>query len=131
MIRRPPRSTRTDTLFPYTTLFRSRRRLEELWRVRRAGVEQPRGRRVYGQIFRPRRAPPDRDIEKGAARRGRGRYLMGLSFRHRRADAAARALRGTTPMVARACPVERLDGVPVAHGALDGGELPWHLRQET
>src|SRR3546814_5305295 len=25
MIRRPPRSTRTDTLFPYTTLFRSPR----------------------------------------------------------------------------------------------------------
>src|SRR3546814_17642317 len=25
MIRRPPRSTRTDTLFPYTTLFRSDR----------------------------------------------------------------------------------------------------------
>src|SRR3546814_3184141 len=32
MIRRPPRSTRTDTLFPYTTLFRSglRRLSEEL-----------------------------------------------------------------------------------------------------
>src|SRR3546814_12101721 len=28
MVRRPPRSTRTDTLFPYTTLFRSR------WRCR-------------------------------------------------------------------------------------------------
>src|SRR3546814_14621655 len=27
MIRRPPRSTRTDTLFPYTTLFRSRQQL--------------------------------------------------------------------------------------------------------
>src|SRR3546814_12903002 len=27
MIRRPPRSTRTDTLFPYTTLFRSTRML--------------------------------------------------------------------------------------------------------
>src|SRR3546814_3781498 len=27
MIRRPPRSTRTDTLFPYTTLFRSRANL--------------------------------------------------------------------------------------------------------
>src|SRR3546814_12941162 len=27
MIRRPPRSTRTDTLFPYTTLFRSRSNL--------------------------------------------------------------------------------------------------------
>src|SRR3546814_18644538 len=26
MVRRPPRSTRTDTLFPYTTLFRSRGR---------------------------------------------------------------------------------------------------------
>src|SRR3546814_6277447 len=25
MVRRPPRSTRTDTLFPYTTLFRSTR----------------------------------------------------------------------------------------------------------
>src|SRR3546814_16468653 len=40
MIRRPPRSTRTDTLFPYTTLFRSRRgeydqsRLS-LWRTAR------------------------------------------------------------------------------------------------
>src|SRR3546814_952370 len=29
MIRRPPRSTRTDTLFPYTTLFRSARQLPE------------------------------------------------------------------------------------------------------
>src|SRR3546814_7566300 len=28
MIRRPPRSTRTDTLFPYTTLFRSSRQRE-------------------------------------------------------------------------------------------------------
>src|SRR3546814_1093267 len=29
MIRRPPRSTRTDTLFPYTTLFRSRPRARQ------------------------------------------------------------------------------------------------------
>src|SRR3546814_5150366 len=29
MIRRPPRSTRTDTLFPYTTLFRSA--VDQLW----------------------------------------------------------------------------------------------------
>src|SRR3546814_17212221 len=28
MIRRPPRSTRTDTLFPYTTLFRSGRNMQ-------------------------------------------------------------------------------------------------------
>src|SRR3546814_16901404 len=32
MIRRPPRSTRTDTLFPYTTLFRSI--FVTLWRLR-------------------------------------------------------------------------------------------------
>src|SRR3546814_3056955 len=31
MIRRPPRSTRTDTLFPYTTLFRSRWRPACVW----------------------------------------------------------------------------------------------------
>src|SRR3546814_14823907 len=30
MIRRPPRSTRTDTLFPYTTLFRSGEVLESV-----------------------------------------------------------------------------------------------------
>src|SRR3546814_16500565 len=30
MIRRPPRSTRTDTLLPYTTLFRSRAEAEDL-----------------------------------------------------------------------------------------------------
>src|SRR3546814_13805864 len=30
MIRRPPRSTRTDTLFPYTTLFRSTKYTHQL-----------------------------------------------------------------------------------------------------
>src|SRR3546814_8079534 len=40
MIRRPPKSTRTDTLFPYTTLFRSRHRPGS-WLSRRnlAGVD--------------------------------------------------------------------------------------------
>src|SRR3546814_4457446 len=32
MIRRPPRSTRTDTLFPYTTLFRSQEKAVRLVR---------------------------------------------------------------------------------------------------
>src|SRR3546814_16609481 len=36
MIRRPPRSTRTDTLFPYTTLFRSRKRLSTRKRLSEA-----------------------------------------------------------------------------------------------
>src|SRR3546814_1384787 len=33
MIRRPPRSTRTDTLFPYTTLFRSDRLFGDDWQL--------------------------------------------------------------------------------------------------
>src|SRR3546814_2322788 len=49
MIRRPPRSTRTDTLFPYTTLFRSP------WRERRkgdaAGAES--GERVEQVVLDP------------------------------------------------------------------------------
>src|SRR3546814_2720361 len=40
MIRRPPRSTRTDTLFPYTTLFRS------LCPVRRVSPPYRRGART-------------------------------------------------------------------------------------
>src|SRR3546814_8057121 len=36
MIRRPPRSTRTDTLFPYTTLFRSRGRAGKGYGIDRA-----------------------------------------------------------------------------------------------
>src|SRR3546814_18935856 len=46
MIRRPPRSTRTDTLFPYTTLFRSHEALhlfKLLYRVPvRAKTQKPR-----------------------------------------------------------------------------------------
>src|SRR3546814_7077562 len=38
MMRRPPRSTRTDTLFPYTTLFRSRSRFEEQLVVEHGGA---------------------------------------------------------------------------------------------
>src|SRR3546814_14585190 len=53
MIRRPPRSTRTDTLFPYTTLFRS----QEFLRAcrRRPGRHRPR-RRAESRQHRP--GPP-------------------------------------------------------------------------
>src|SRR3546814_2542763 len=55
MIRRPPRSTRTDTLFPYTTLFRSQ-----------------------GQI-----CPQDRPaVVDGAGREGRHRRNRRLTGRH-------------------------------------------------
>src|SRR3546814_7975976 len=40
MIRRPPRSTLTDTLFPYTTLFRSDLALDQC-DLHAVGVEQP------------------------------------------------------------------------------------------
>src|SRR3546814_2195165 len=38
MIRRPPSSTRTDTLFPYTTLFRSSTVHERIRRLERDGI---------------------------------------------------------------------------------------------
>src|SRR3546814_7645195 len=71
MIRRPPRSTRTDTLFPYTTLFRS----EGLHRAHRvdsdlaaellAGfLSQERGHRLQG----PLRKMPLRFSHKRALR---------------------------------------------------------------
>src|SRR3546814_1170828 len=50
MIRRPPRSTRTDTLFPYTTLFRS-------------GRQQ--GRRLDGGTARRARLPRCQDQRLG------------------------------------------------------------------
>src|SRR3546814_4640993 len=38
MIRRPPRSTRTDTLFPYTTLFRSKQHSRKSTKGRKMGT---------------------------------------------------------------------------------------------
>src|SRR3546814_5425046 len=40
MIRLPPRSTRTDTLFPYTTLFRSRQLTKSLYVSPQISVDQ-------------------------------------------------------------------------------------------
>src|SRR3546814_6065812 len=53
MIRRPPRSTRTDTLFPYTTLFRSAHRRQvmpprEFEPVAEAFVDPVRGKAARG-----------------------------------------------------------------------------------
>src|SRR3546814_11032559 len=55
MIRRPPRSTRTDTLFPYTTLFRSNSLMRQVHRqatisFQEAAIEfQPSRRTTSGQ----------------------------------------------------------------------------------
>src|SRR3546814_8785817 len=61
MIRRPPRSTRTDTLFPYTTLFRSARRDPRgiRARVRSRRTPQPPLHRVRGRRTKQRDARPD------------------------------------------------------------------------
>src|SRR3546814_1237545 len=57
MIRRPPRSTRTDTLFPYTTLFRTHhRRLFRLERFCRRDV-----RRNHIILDQPNRIEPVAD----------------------------------------------------------------------
>src|SRR3546814_14739037 len=47
MIRRPPRSTRTDTLFPYTTLFRS---LERAAAIGVAGIVIDRKAEVASEV---------------------------------------------------------------------------------
>src|SRR3546814_10247608 len=64
MIRRPPRSTRTDTLFPYTTLFRSRRREDN----RRLTAGEPRAEASSCKQSAKRRrrgvAPIDRRSEE-------------------------------------------------------------------
>src|SRR3546814_7443002 len=65
MIRRPPRSTRTDTLFPYPTLFLSRQR--HAGRARGLARAGARGR-----------SAPDHDYGRhGPRRNGRGpRYVV-------------------------------------------------------
>src|SRR3546814_5277172 len=70
MIRRPPRSTRTDTLFPYTTLFRSRVPADRTHVAgRRVGLH-PRRQLVddvvvHAVVLRPRLARRV-DVEAGA-----------------------------------------------------------------
>src|SRR3546814_7694027 len=70
MIRRPPRSTRTDTLFPYTTLFRSGERdtRPDLWLEGR----QPNRRGPRRGVERDRRRAAQEDAADARdARRGR------------------------------------------------------------
>src|SRR3546814_9744631 len=63
MIRRPPRSTRTDTLFPYTTLFRSPG-VGDRRRARPAACHSPRDRGPGGDhARRPRRRSEEHTSE--------------------------------------------------------------------
>src|SRR3546814_15249493 len=73
MIRRPPRSTRTDTLFPYTTLFRSLNGAGASWRVS-ALAAAPKGNATaaarHADSSRRRRAGKD-GTDKATPRSGR------------------------------------------------------------
>src|SRR3546814_18785857 len=59
MIRRPPRSTRTDTLFPYTTLFRSGLGIEQ-HDVAAEGDDEPSAFGETEGTDRPAEAPASR-----------------------------------------------------------------------
>src|SRR3546814_20644511 len=72
IIRRPPRSTRTDTLFPYTTLFRSPPRRPARGRVdnHRIGPLQDGSRRFSGSgSGRARRASSRRPDRRSRCRK--------------------------------------------------------------
>src|SRR3546814_6223761 len=76
MVRRPPRSTRTDTLFPYTTLFRSLPVGGGLPRLLLAARPRPGAGRGAGQGALPRGFRPGRRHRigrRGAADRASGR----------------------------------------------------------
>src|SRR3546814_7453946 len=75
MIRRPPRSTRTYTLFPYTTLFRSRGRdlhVPELWPLRHLREPRRRHKRVRDRGHGGWPARP-RPVDRGQWRDGKDR----------------------------------------------------------
>src|SRR3546814_10568990 len=81
MIRRPPRSTRTDTLFPYTTLFRSS--LQAVDQQNQHALRQKGTRRGGYSADRPcsrRSRSPYRPAE---LRRGRVRNRSGRAALHR------------------------------------------------
>src|SRR3546814_3853872 len=78
MIRRPPRSTRTDTLFPYTTLFRSRTAEPCADAGRRAGAAGGAARRADRHL-RLRPAAACRDIGRPVRTAGGGGGLSGAA----------------------------------------------------
>src|SRR3546814_4206788 len=83
MVRRPPRSTRTDTLFPYTTLFRSGRPESDEGHEARAPAE---GGIEGAAEQRPKHGaerPADSDIAHQAGRLSRRSHVADDRHRHR------------------------------------------------
>src|SRR3546814_17175994 len=91
MIRRPPRSTRTDTLFPYTTLFRSLclvRSVESQQEKRWTGHRGGGGAQVARSLAQGGRRRSDRLVCGSSARRrvGRGEHGAAASASYTRVD---------------------------------------------
>src|SRR3546814_19408798 len=63
MIRRPPRATRTDTLFTYTTLFRSYDARKHNGVVRYARADTLIGHQVVKLLFQPHHVRPDNQLD--------------------------------------------------------------------
>src|SRR3546814_7246320 len=81
MIRLPPRSTRTDTLFPYTTLFRSLI-IVRARRTDRGGHALAFGRNDRGEpIFVGEAEPARRIVTHGAVRRFLDIVIIGVEYR--------------------------------------------------
>src|SRR3546814_19159749 len=79
MIRRPPRSTRTDTLFPYTTLCRSARMSQR--RPTRQGHRQPVAGLIFFDLIRSVDSAPMPEIAPDRQQpRGRRIGVMGGTF---------------------------------------------------
>src|SRR3546814_1550278 len=87
MIRRPPRSTRTDTLFPYTTLFRSREDAAAA-EPARSSPAQPRHhlrqhqgrRRAHHRAGQAPRLPRRRDLRRSEEHTSELQSLMRSSY---------------------------------------------------
>src|SRR3546814_7668904 len=73
MILRPPRSTRTDTLFPYTTLFRSVRDDVRTLHRRIESGQGASGATQHDEILRHRTEQAPLRIDDGGGRIGRAR----------------------------------------------------------
>src|SRR3546814_11312413 len=67
MIRPPPRSTRTDTLFPYTTLFRAIEEHCDTLLAKAQAIEDPFEQAFFAMVLLPYLQPFD-DINKRTSR---------------------------------------------------------------
>src|SRR3546814_15961016 len=124
MIRRPPRSTRTDTLFPYTTLFRSRQNKwggaglasPQLWCL--PGRGRGAGRRLVpdglagGHLAVVFDFGDAGDLQRGPILLGGGAFVADLAQRVSRPDEdlcaqphfGLHVLCGASPLLGRGCP---------------------------